>query len=970
MTTESAQDPKLPNFQVYKFRKGDQLSNTRTPRQLDVQPANLLDEAFRFFNFADQSAVVIKRNWPKIEFNTNDLTLLRYLLHDAVINLFDGLSKKDKMGVSNLEKLAGADVVKQMSLETYSKPSLSIHTQDFGRLAVRFLIADSWRPAAASTKIKVSGEKQQKGLEQYKRYFDQLDTRLLENRALLSHDNIQKELKKAYSSYFPLLTDPNRGKTLMLGWFPASNAPSGVIPNPGLTEKLYAEITHRVFPENPSKKEKPLLSENPFQLPNLIKSSCRRILEEVVPPFGEIPFSGTKIQAFSRWDNIFKALDQIEALFEYPLLSNNSSNLAIQAGLPWALILTSVLRVYVTDVIGTIFKLSVPIKAVHGQLNGFAGVALWEALTGKNIASFDIDGYLAGTLPDFHETSLLKKINTWTIQDFNTFWHRSKQHEPVKKNLIEMRDRSILDIDEKIFETTNAQQKKSGRILKPELDFTLPFQPVEDALNTIPVYPQIFIPNLTVDDARIKLILGAMPVAQAHFYVFKFVIDVALNDLKYQYKQIFKEDKSMVSAQTLVRPKNSGKIQDDFAALNLPKGLRLAAGSMLFGGHHPPHKTHKDGDTYDCNFPPNTLPWFFDQKIFKEMVLNLVKDGILKHPNQEIIKEYSELYGIVNTDEEYEKKGLDIIVFKVMIKTLIQETLNGIVDSVSLGTKTEDRAMQYIIAEKKLYGTPHFLTKFGTQQRQIGHIAAILSAPQQIIFSSPITHLRSMFAIEKGLLLDPQDKTELVTIAPMIKKIVKLKRGFVFLPNDHNDHWHIEYGEGKSLPIGGHTAMTHFESFYELWHYLGINFDPFITDLTAFLDNLRKTKKKEIPKDYVFRIEKESSDLINSLKEYQKKYKEQNERNNRIRLHDILMQMSDEPDNSLLLPAKGNKPSSELRKLIKESLDYLERILPQTERERLKSEKPGYKEFLERYEYFNKHNSDYDEDENGDSLIQ
>ncbi|MBL7793218.1 MAG: hypothetical protein JNK77_12890 [Saprospiraceae bacterium] len=977
---KSSPDPKLPKLQVLKLREnrkaddwsdagagnlksrpGIELFDAQMPRFIaETYPASLLDEAYHFFNYSDQSNYVKKHNWPVIDFNQNDLTTLRFLLHDAVIDLFEGLKE------GSLKQLVGEDILKKMSLETYSKPTKTMHTQDFGRLAVRFLISDAWRPvaAAAKTGTKKSSEKEQKALGRYKRYFDRLDSRLKENRTLLSADNIQRALRDAYPTFFPLLANPNRGKTLLLGWFPASNKPSDVIIIPGLAEKLYGEITHRVFPENPSKKSDPLLPENPFRLPSLIKNNCKKILEEVIPLFGTMPYSGTKIPAFSRWGNIFNALDQIEALFEYPLLNKNTADLSAQVGLPWAMVLTSVLRVYVTELIGTVLKLSMPVKALHAQVNGFAGVALWEALSGKNVQSFDVTGYLAGSLPDSRDAGLLRKINTWTIGDFNGFWRQSKRHETVEKLLNKLGDGTVLDISEKVFAA------KSKRVLKPEIDFSIKVVAIADdkgVLSGFPVYPQVFIPNLTVDPVKVRLIMGAMPVAQAHFYVFKFVIDVALNDLKFNYREIFKEEKSFGNGQTLKRPENSKNIPDDFNAPGLPKGLRLGAGSMLFGGHHPPHKTHKDGDTYDCNFPPNTIPWFFDSKIFSELVQTLKDEGTLERSSL-VNEKYKELFGIVPTHEAYDKKGgFDIVVFKPLVRSLIQETLKEVIGSVSLSNTAESRAAQYLKAEEKLYGTPHYETGGGAQQRQLGHIAAILSAPRQIIFSSPIVHLRSVFAIEKGLILDPEDKTGLTPIVKMINRIVNLKRGFVFLPNDHNDHWHIEYGKGGTEAITSEEALAHFESFYELWHYIGINFGPLVVQISAFLERIHKNNFSEIPSTYVPRIRDEGTALIESLKKYQKEYQDKQERGNRTCLHDILSQLSYEPDNPLLKPVQGEKPSPEFRKLIKDSQHYIEQILPPAERERFKAEKPSYKELLERYEYFDTHSDDYEADENDEN---
>ena len=49
------------------------------------------------------------------------------------------------------------------------------------------------------------------------------------------------------------------------------------------------------------------------------------------------------------------------------------------------------------------------------------------------------------------------------------------------------------------------------------------------------------------------------------------------------------------------------------------RGLTLIAGSSVWGGCNPPHKTHREGETFDLRFGPDSFAWLEASQLAKDL---------------------------------------------------------------------------------------------------------------------------------------------------------------------------------------------------------------------------------------------------------------------------------------------------------------------------------------------------------------
>jgi hypothetical protein len=212
----------------------------------------------------------------------------------------------------------------------------------------------------------------------------------------------------------------------------------------------------------------------------------------------------------------------------------------------------------------------------------------------------------------------------------------------------------------------------------------------------------------------------------------------------------------------------------------------------------------------------------------------------------------------------------------------------------------------YANAEKRLAGTPHFSSTRATQQVQIAHVALLLSAPTQVIFSSPIAHLRAMRAIRFGLL--GAGGSVVGTSAKALAGTM-----FVFDPLKHWNHWHVQYtvedGSGPD-PV---PAVARFEDFLPLWAQLGIDLAPLVT----YLSNLALSPGGH-PQI------KRASDERDKLLEKLKKYKPQ--KTGRDQLRNLFLRFTRSDPDGLLKPANAVKLSVPLQALADESEGVIAKI--------------------------------------------
>ena len=144
----------------------------------------------------------------------------------------------------------------------------------------------------------------------------------------------------------------------------------------GLSEKLYAELAttpfraaHRASVATRAPLPATVAGGPPFTLHLDVATQVDVILREVLPN-GAVP---------PEWQQWLIAIDTLEGRF----LLACANPAAAAVGLPWGVVLACVLRAYVIELVGRTLTALLPVEQVHEEVDGYLGVALWEALTGS-----------------------------------------------------------------------------------------------------------------------------------------------------------------------------------------------------------------------------------------------------------------------------------------------------------------------------------------------------------------------------------------------------------------------------------------------------------------------------------------------------------------------------------------------------------------------------------------------------------
>lgn len=358
-----------------------------TLRMPPLNPAGLLGEALRFYAFATQPAsrsakIQTSIEKPRWQSASPDVLMLevpglRLALHDALLR---------QIGILTNVTTYGEDLRKAL---VAVKPAI-------GRFVTNVMTSAEYRVRSQT-------------LNRNRRInappLDEVEEKLSRLRSLVSTDWVLADsalrdvLGEAGArgtfddalfgtSWLP----PEFEVTLLRQYedFLGGTVPASAI---GLTERLYRGIGAPVFAPNQRGKHPPLRStgdNSAFTYHLEVRTAVQDLLRTV-------SFKASSAPAIFA---VFARLDELEKEFFRPLQNEQVRVFAVALGLPWALVLTSTLRAYLGEVVGRIFMLSLPLQAVHWNVESHTAIALWESFTGEALPSVAIPGYYVSPLPE------------------------------------------------------------------------------------------------------------------------------------------------------------------------------------------------------------------------------------------------------------------------------------------------------------------------------------------------------------------------------------------------------------------------------------------------------------------------------------------------------------------------------------------------------------------------------------------
>jgi hypothetical protein len=891
----------------------------------------LIEEAVRFHDFT--SPQIIKgANFPPLA--PGDLARgipdLRWQLHDAALGHLTQL-------MGSVDKELNAGQIHRILLETLpeatAKRRKSVPGADRARAAARALLSDDWRSPERDRLL----SQHKKGV--LLRHFEQLDSAAAALHALISRAAVERALTESFGA---AIVSP-WGGTRAIGrpGRADSGAPLGGYVDigenaVGLTEKLYEQFSTQAFKDAHSVKTLKLREipatipgGPPFRLHLRLREQEEVIYREVLPVTWK---DGKDIpKPFGAWH---KNLELLEAMFLHACLLPKLATTAIELGFPWALALTGGLRAYLTELVARVTTMALPIQLGYADTSGYLGVALWEALAGTDAPHATRLGYLVsrqlgqtevtppvapaqpeskrqpedggtpGDAPDAGTPSsdastggpdagtaaatqpaqptpdaLLVALQGWRQADaFINGWSANlPQHQAVTPLLRAM-------LSEPCLISRPDRKDKSKQTVTATLPATIA---------DWPRFPVCRFPGVRTSEPGLDLYCGAYLTAQCHLFIADQILRVAIDDLGLPHTWSDKrtDEGDAVQLQASSSKKSGG---------TFTPAIAIIAGSYLWAGSHPPHITHRDGGTFDLRFGPDTVAWLptEDSRAIDKGMLDLSLPT-KKQP-------YSDLEGICLSRAQQDAKQPIASVFRSLMTNAVREELRRVYEPLGHAPTKAELAI-YADAEKRLSGTPHFSATGSSQQIHAGYVALLLSAPTQVIFSSPIAHLRAMRGVRFGLA---------ETDESVVAKAGEALRGafFVFKPTDHWHHWHAQYSVKGGSGADPTPALDRWRNFLPLWTALGIDLGPFVD----YLENLPLST---IDDAQIARVRKEREELLKELKSYSPSTE------GRERLRTLFLRFSKSDPDGLLKPANTTSLSPTLRALVNEGEGALAKLV-------------------------------------------
>lgn len=816
----------------------------------------LLNEAIRFYNYGiggnNLGLLINKRDWTPFDTST---------VQKAMANLCAAISNDTVKMVSRLTANLQAhlnDQGKQFSTNSATNGLLVAHT----------LLSDRFRNEKKAALLENSVKRAQVSF----RKFESLEETLSSLHKFFDFAYLQKELAMEFQGgsyggcedclFLPQwggdrIIQPAEGRLpggRTFSWNPAQPIWPHKYQDVGPTEKIYFSLASSLFVGAHR-------TANTFsgQLPSTYRSELLRTFDErhyksvaqILP-----------IAPISPWQEWLTNLNHLELLFNEAVYQPAKAKAApdyagVQVGLPCAFALIAVLRAYVATLMGYALKVSLPlaIPEIYEKKNGYTAVALWEALSNQSVQGVES----LGCLHQFGQNHLVGKLKSWRLWPFWDAWG-----DDVAENRV-----AVIELQKKYGEPLQ-MRKHPGDLKKINVSFG-------GFAQNLPRYPSIRVALFQsfVDASKHPIpdseLLGARFFAQAHAFVAMQILAKGLE----------------VTGVTCPKDRKQQRIHKRFL-----KNFKISAGSYLYSGRKPPHETHRDGACFDFNFGPNLTPWPTSKAgeafIWYSKQANGERNGelfcrrvgskygrICRQDRGQYRLQHKLLqqpFVVCSREEDIKQAELgNVPKNRVIFRYLVRKTINAQLASVysfcdlSIEGKLEQirdaEKYAYSGAENNLLGTPHFInlskpdsesrkgsglsdaevrnlpTPEDWQRTHIAHTAILLSAPRNVVYASPIIHLRSMRAIREGF--EGTEKPFMLA-SEMIRCAY-----FSFLPWNHHHHWHVDYNrvywmEDRRFCIGDQTAdidtnpVARFAHFFPVWQAMGIDLSPLSNYLNGF----------------------------------------------------------------------------------------------------------------------------------------
>jgi hypothetical protein len=751
-------------------------------------PSNLLDEAVRFYNYPAVGLYATATDWPV--FSEKNISKAIESLHDAlktgIISMVDNLYKEIKQHVSK-------DKCGQLNWSHGEK----------GAMCAKLLVSTECR----SNKKEALLEKKPK--EVHFREFEKLIPALWMLRACVYEKKMEGVFEKTYSNNIigiaevrQALFKPQWGGSWIVKpkkdiwassdriWSPEEPIWPYARSEVGPTEKLYFSLSADVFKKqqnisfNSSKNH--FARTNDHFLKNVYELS--KTIWQIMPPYDP------KDKRIIKWKEWQRNLEHLAYVFAKAILEVKQEawverkeeawiswikidDCGVRVGLPAALGLIGILYAYITDLMArtVMGALSSAIIDIYEETNGYTAVGLYEALSRKgSIAPVGpetvLDKKLVGVLGQWRTVPAadVKEVNPWEDAEVDI----------LARERFDKLFNSYLIPQERWKKTLS--YKKQKKDIGEGMSF-------DDFHNSyIPRFPVItkgFYENLSLPKEQIhgkefnlddryadENLYGATFESQVHLFIAFQMLEKSKEVLKWNWES------------------EKYKYKQDTKVLNKKRYpcFFIGAGSFVFGGRKPPHKTHRYGVNFDFNFGPTLVSW--PKSTITDYIVKLRRDKKGKEWLEAFVKtdkrkkfliwDDPRVHAICYTKAQENKKQAAMVnrprmVFRAPVR---DELVNVLIKKVKefCPSKSKDipyyskyEESEYLKAEAKLAGTPHFIrpddatslkikdeerTELADWQRtHAGHLSILLSAPKLIVYASPIVHFRASHAIRQSL---------------------------------------------------------------------------------------------------------------------------------------------------------------------------------------------------------------------------
>jgi len=420
--------------------------------RIEYTQSFLIEEAIHFYNYGIGNHPFINKNIRHGFIKINEATFVN-AIDELRIEYHESLSKNfhSLLIGKHSKQLLRKNLFPNCKKEFFSSKSVSVvkpgNAED-GIFAVRTFVTDEWRNLALVNKrINTSCRIQVKS--QYRK-LDKASQFLIDLRKFISLNNIEKYISEYVIRPFwggnqmiiPDLDNSPKGIT-----FDMNGICVNTTENIGLTEKLYCAYASEFFHKKGKKVSSKKCKRNGFIFLEYIEKKVSEASE--ILPFGVYD----KNNIWRKW---FRSLDLLALHFDVAInnkkgmRSISDNTIGEKVGLPWALILIGVLKVYLLDLMIRTLMGSLPIYRIYNEYNGNAGIALLEALSpnANNKLTYpciDRDGYrpkVKSILSDWKEFLVGNNNDPWGInQSFQLMFENQiiksiKKNERTKKNEI------------------------------------------------------------------------------------------------------------------------------------------------------------------------------------------------------------------------------------------------------------------------------------------------------------------------------------------------------------------------------------------------------------------------------------------------------------------------------------------------------------------------------------------------------